>query len=237
MWNAFKFIEEHTHHKTAYTNKPEALGSLNEWLVHRASETFDLYTKHFENYEFSLALNAVETFFWQDLCDNYLEIVKDQFFKPEQYTESEVAATRWTLYTTGLRVIQLFCPFIPFVTETIYKHLYQQDIKTDMLSITDFATIQQPQVFKESKDAITLLLDIIATVRKLKTSQALSLKTPLETITLYGVTKETLQTLVPQEALLKGVTQAHIIMYETGTIEENALERQGDAWIAKITIA
>lgn len=236
LWNAFKFIEEHTYQKTTYAEKPESLGSLNEWLLHRASETFDLYAKHFAQYEFSLALNAVETFFWQDLCDNYLEIVKDQFFKPEQYTESEVAATRWTLYTTGLRVIQLFCPFIPFITETIYKHLYQQDIKKDMLSITDFATIQQPQVFEESKNAISLLLGIIASVRKLKTSQTLSLKTPLETITLYGVTKENLHALVPQEALLKGVTQAHIIVYETGTIEQNALEKQGDAWIIKTMI-
>ena len=38
----------------------------------------------------------------------------------------EVEATRYTLYTVGLRILQLYAPYLPFVTETIYQEIYKK---------------------------------------------------------------------------------------------------------------
>ena len=88
-----------------------------------------------------------------------------------------------------------------------------------------------------SAQALDLLLDVIGSVRKLKTAQQLSLKTPLESLTIYGTNAETLKLLVPQEALLRGVTQAQMVVYETGQLAENVLEKQGDLLVMKVKIS
>ena len=67
------------------------------WTV----QCFEKYNNYFEKHEFSLALDAVEQFFWNDFCDNYLELIKDQLFNPARYDAQEIVATKWTLYHIG----------------------------------------------------------------------------------------------------------------------------------------
>ena len=37
-----------------------------------------------DEYEVGLARKEVDAFFWDDLCDNYLEIVKERLYQPEK---------------------------------------------------------------------------------------------------------------------------------------------------------
>lgn len=77
LWNAFLFIAEHAsplqYTVTAQSNR----GAINEWILSNISACFVRYKVHFEDYEFGLALDVVEKFFWHDFCDNYLELIKD----------------------------------------------------------------------------------------------------------------------------------------------------------------
>ena len=91
----------------------------NEWLLHSATQTFERYHAYLDENEFGLALDVVEKFFWNNFCDNYLELIKDQLFNPENYTEFELKATRWTFYHTGLRILQMYAPYLPHITEKL----------------------------------------------------------------------------------------------------------------------
>ena len=108
IWNAFLFIKanvaDHDIKKV-----PTELGMFNEWLLHNATECFTLYHAYFEKHDFNLALDVVEKFFWNDLCDTYLELIKDQFFHPENYDDAALYATRWTLHSIGLRILATVC--------------------------------------------------------------------------------------------------------------------------------
>jgi len=73
LWNAFRFMHPHLENYKP-TEQPTNLGNANEWILHKASETFANYEKELNKNEFSLALNHVETFFWNNFCDNYLEL-------------------------------------------------------------------------------------------------------------------------------------------------------------------
>ena len=76
-----------------------------------------------------------------------------------------------------------------------------------------------------------MLLEIISQVRKLKTNQQLSLKTPLSLLTIASDQQKELQ---QHEQLLKGVTQAEKIAYvSTGNTQ---LIKKEDQWQATIHI-
>lgn len=235
LWNAFRFIDEH---KEAVDNvTAEIKGVLNQWLLHRATETFTGYKEAFDRNEFGLALDRIEKFFWHDFCDNYLEIVKDQLFHPEQYDAHAVQLTKQTLYVMGLRILQLYAPYLPFVTETLYQDIYRSTVGTPSLHQTKFGKVQTSFVYKQSIDIMQILLAIIAQARRLKTEKQLSLKTPLKELHVYLPANDLDQELIKaQEQLIKGVCQAEKVTFAMSEGPKSELVASGDLWIAHINL-
>lgn len=237
LWNAFRFIGEHIANFDASADiDPTQLGLVNQWLLHEASQTFKGYTEYLEKNEFGLALSTVETFFWQTLCDNYLELVKDQLFNPTQYDEATVYATRWTLHHAGLRILQLYAPYLPFVTEAIYGLVYQRSYRVSSIHKTLFKDEQTPYTFAVQAEHMQAILEVIAQVRKLKTQQQLSLKTDLQLLTVYIADAALLPVFEHEEALIKGATRAARIVYVAQARAGSLLEACGDAWQAHVTL-
>ncbi len=234
MWNAFRFIHEHV--SVIDQEQPKTpLGITNEWLLHTATQTFSRYQMYLEQNEFGLALDTIEKFFWNNFCDNYLELIKDQLFKPEQYTEFEVKATRWTLYQVGLRILQWYAPYLPHITEHLYGTLYQKQISVASIHQLRFSAIQQGYEFKDSAAHMELLIEIIAQVRRLKTEKQLSLKVPLQTLTISMPEDHTMHQLQHEQKLLRGITHAQEIRF-TPHAHETGIHQEGEHWIATIKV-
>lgn len=232
LWNAFRFTKEHS--AQAPQEQPAELGVLNQWLLHEISHTFTTYHAALEKHEFSHALHALEKFFWNSFCDNYLELIKDQLFKPENYDPQTLAATRWTLHHVGKRILQLFAPYLPHITETLYGMLYDN---TASLHTTSFATMQVPFTFTESVKTVHTLLACISTVRKLKTTHELSLKAPLASLTIHALSEADRTALATHEQLIKGILYVETIRYTQEICTQNNLTQQDTVWHAHITLA
>lgn len=229
LWNAFRFMREHI--ESAPTEQPKTLGTLNEWLLNNTHTTFTKYQEYLDKHEFGHALVVLEKFFWQNFCDNYLEMVKDIMFKPENYSPEIVAATRWTLHHVGLRMLQMFAPYLPFITETIHGLMFA---KEGSIHTTQFEATAHD--YAESVTITAKLITIVGAVRRLKTEKQLSLKVPLTGLTLHSVDKKLLKTLAPHEQLLKGITHAESIIYTSGDIELSQLKQHDERWVAELDL-
>ncbi len=230
MWNAFRFAEPHLQNFKPDSTHPQKLGVVNEWLLDAISAVFERYQEYFQKHEFGLALQTIEQFFWTDFCDNYLELIKNQLFNPEEYSQQEVEATKWTLYSVGLRLLQLFAPYLPYITEAIYKELYKKNIEVSSIHQTRFETIQKSMPFKSAQKTMKVIIHIVTEVRKLKTNKQLSLKIPLTSLII--VSEKNLDMLLrPYEQLLKGITQAEKIAFSDKKIESSLIGENGQ-WSA-----
>lgn len=236
LWNAFLFIKTNVHDHGAMEKTPQKLGMLNEWLLHNATECFDQYRTYMEKHDFNLALDVAEKFFWNDLCDTYIELVKDQFFHPENYDEASVYATRWTLHTVGLRILQLYAPYLPYVTEALYAELYQPSLNIDSIHQTKFSHEQTAYNFAHSKATALVVVDIIKQVRKLATQQQLSLKTNLESLTIAAIDQQEIASLKEHEQLIKGAAHAQAVAYVVDATRAPALEQVNGQWHATIVL-
>jgi len=225
LWNAFKFIKEHC--AQAPTEQPAHFDELNQWIIHSASETFTRYQQALQKNEMGAALHTFENFFWNDVCDNYLELVKDQFFHPENYPVDLVNTTRWTLHHVGLRTLQLLAPYMPHITEYIYKDMYAT---TEMPTIhkTLFSVVQLPFNFPESAHKIQLLIGMIGTIRKLKSEKQLSLKTPLAELIVHASHHTAHTVATEQQKLLAAISHAtEIKILSTPLAESNMHAKAG----------
>ena len=222
LWNAFRFVHEHMQRCSAGA-VPDDLGAINEWILQRSTESFSAYQNYLEKNEFSLALDSIERFFWNDFCDNYLEIIKDQLFNPDPYTVGQVCATQWTLYTVGLRILQMYAPYMPHITESLYQQVYRFTVGITSIHQTRYADVQQPCAFEANKHIANYIMTIVWQVRKLKTERQLSLKTTLSRLTIYVPADNLGDELKKYDQIIKGVTQALEIKYEVNEIKESTM--------------
>jgi valyl-tRNA synthetase len=233
LWNALKFVHINNQALQVPAEQPQNLGLVNTWMLDRLNASLKEYHAYFEKNEFSLALQSVEKLFWQDFCDNYLEIIKDQFFNPAQYNSQDIQATMWTLNHVALSILQLYSPYLPHITEYLYQQVFIARHKVSSIHLTQFLP-------GKSADATTaqqmnLLLDIIGQVRKLKTASQLSLKTEIETLTICGLSNAQIELILQNQAIVKGVCKARNIMTHE-VRQESSIILENNVWNVSVQI-
>jgi valyl-tRNA synthetase len=111
LWNASRLILLNTAEVRA---EPRPLHVEDRWILSRLERTIASVTELLEEYDFAHAAQEAYSFFWSELCDWYLEIVKPRLYEGE----AEVSGTLlWGLE----RVLALLHPMMPFVTEEIWS--------------------------------------------------------------------------------------------------------------------
>ena len=112
LWNASRLILLNA---AEVAPEPRPLHVEDRWILSRLEHTIASVTEKLEAYDFAHAAQEAYAFFWSELCDWYLEIVKPRLYDGE----AEVSATLlWALE----RVLALLHPLMPFVTEEIWSH-------------------------------------------------------------------------------------------------------------------
>ncbi len=111
LWNASRLILLNC---AEVEPGPRPLHVEDRWILSRLERTIASVTAKLEAYDFAHAVQEAYSFFWRDLCDWYLEIVKPRLYEGE----AEVSAT--LLYALE-RVLALLHPTMPFVTEEIWS--------------------------------------------------------------------------------------------------------------------
>ena len=108
------------------------------WILSRLSSTAAEVNKSLADYRFDEAASAVYQFFWGDLCDWYLEIVKLRLdFEPETKNGDALASLRafTQVFESALRLLS---PFMPFITEEIWHALYNGTPPAKSIALTRF---------------------------------------------------------------------------------------------------
>jgi valyl-tRNA synthetase len=112
LWNASRLILLNVAEVEA---EPRPNGVEDRWLLSRLEATIASVTAKLEEYDFAHAAQEAYAFFWSELCDWYLEIVKPRLYEGE----AEVSATLlWALE----RLLALLHPLMPFITEEIWSY-------------------------------------------------------------------------------------------------------------------
>ncbi len=87
----------------------------DRWIASRLQRAIGSVSTSIGAYDFSHAVLDLYDFFWSELCDWYLEIVKPRLYDGD---EDASASLLWALD----QVLALAHPFMPFVTEEIYSY-------------------------------------------------------------------------------------------------------------------
>ncbi|MFH0889351.1 MAG: valine--tRNA ligase [Planctomycetota bacterium] len=191
LWNANRLVlssEERKNEKTAAFSEPRPEGweerkqdteqriiFEDNWIVSRLNTTIRDYTSALEKYEFSEAAHLIYHFFWNDLCDWYLEIIKPRLYNGDK----TVARIIPHIFSRLLRMLH---PFIPFITEELwqkFREKYEADFKDKAIIIADWPSADISQIDEKTEREMETLIDIIRGVRNIRNKTNIEKKQPL----------------------------------------------------------
>ena len=93
----------------------------DRWILSRLQLAIAAVQKNLTAYNPSAALAALRDFFWNELCDWYLEMVKPRF---KEGADTGARATAQQVLAAVLdQTLRLLHPFVPFLTETLWAKL------------------------------------------------------------------------------------------------------------------
>ncbi|MDD4036353.1 MAG: valine--tRNA ligase [Bacilli bacterium] len=213
LWNASKFsIMQLEDYNVTY----KELMPIDKWIIERSKEVTNNYIKYMNNYEMGLARSEIDKFFWNDFCDNYLEIVKERLYQKEKHGIENVRSGQYALYQVLLKILQMYSPMVPHITEYIYLKFFKErennnSITTSIITLSD--TVKQ---YLEFGDLVT---EIIIKVRKHKTVNNMSMKDELNKL-IIKCNDKYINSLKQTELDLKACTSAK----EINIISSNDLE-------------
>lgn len=181
LWNASSFcIMQLQDYKVEAIKE---IMPIDKWIFEKLKVVEAKAVEYLNQYEVGLAKHEIDDFFWNDFCDNYVEIVKDRLYKPEIHGVKERLSAQYALYNVLLELLKLYAIYVPHITEEIYQSYFIAFEKLESIHRLQWDIEHQC----ETEDILSfgeIIKDIVGKVRKYKSEKNLSLKERLDSITI-----------------------------------------------------
>ncbi len=183
-----------------YEGQPgESTNPLDRDLLGRLKDLVIEATQHWESWNHAAALDSVETWFWSEFTDNYLELSKTRAYAGDQ---SAVGA----LHTALDVLLRLFAPVLPYVAEEVW-----QSVNDGRGSIHRAPWPTESELGDVSSvGSFEAAVEVLAHIRKAKSEAKVSIKFPVDELEVRGP-ESRLDSLrrVLDDVLVTGNVQSH----------------------------
>ena len=204
LWNVARFAERFIAEGLP-SAEPASLSPADRWILARLQQVVRRVTSAMQAYEYAAAKSEVETFFWRDLADNYLEMAKQRLYNPDH---PQHPGAVFALRTALLGVIKLLAPVIPYATEAVYRELFAAAEGCPSIHNSAWPSADPAYEDPAALQAGELLVHVATTVRRYKSDQNLGLGSEFSRLQLTAASPAQGETLHAAAADLASVTRA-----------------------------
>jgi valyl-tRNA synthetase len=186
LWNAARFTLMHL--KDFNGQKPGRLMPVDSWIIQKLGDTMLKAEGYLKQYETGSARHEIDNFFWNDFCDNYLEIIKERLYQPEKHGIENRQSAQYGLYMSFLGIIKLYAAYVPHMAEEIYQAYFYKVEKCKSVHLLIWSI--------PDRNGFNLLAfgerlkQLISEVRRYKSERSLSLKVQLDRITVRAAAED-----------------------------------------------
>ncbi|MFT4244478.1 MAG: class I tRNA ligase family protein [Candidatus Woesearchaeota archaeon] len=217
MYNSIKFasmlLEDFKKEDREFNSSD--LRGVDRAIISLAQQTIQEAQEAFEKYDYAKAKSLWTSFFTSEVADNYMEIVKQRLWRPEEFGREESKKAQQALYYVLYNVVRGLSPIMPFITESVYQRFFKEFEEEVSVHRTSYPTFNKELVSQRDEEQYFFFVETLRAVRKYKAEKQISMKEPLEEIVIYGDKK--LQQFIDENLDdLRNVTNTQNIRCEGG---------------------
>ncbi len=182
IWNAYRFLYLNLTKIKLNDIKidPKAFSSIDSFFFSEFNKNLNLITNLFDGYNWHEAMMIFRTFFWSEICDNYIEAIKYKFYVEDKKTREISLKNALNLF---YKLLTISSVIMPFISEEIYFNLYKQFKDLESITLENW-----PEPYDHISEALAeqgkLGIEIIKSLRMLKSKLQIPLNESVEKIIL-----------------------------------------------------
>jgi isoleucyl-tRNA synthetase len=160
---------------------------MDRWLVSRLNSLMIYVDTELSGYEVTRAARAIQDFIIDDFSNWYVRRSRRRYWRHEM-NHDKISAYA-TLYETLVALAKLAAPFMPFVTEQIYRHLVVpvDEEAPESVHLCDYPTGDAGLVDRGLEDAMAMVMRWVTLVRAARNRARIKVKQPLAGVRLGRV--------------------------------------------------
>lgn len=179
IWNATRFCllnSENASIRTFDATEVRSMAAVDRWILSRLTRTSQAVDRALETYQYHEAVSRLYHFFWDDFCDWYIELKKDEI------TSGDAAASSFILSVLE-KALRLLHPFMPYLTEELWQKLpgvgnalhntaYRNAKQTIMLA--DFPKGDEDFLDDSAENEMSAVIELITKIRNIRAEMNIS---------------------------------------------------------------
>lgn len=182
LWNASRFAMMNLEGINFDAFDKNKLTITDKWILSRLAQTVKKVTKMLDEFQISEPLMEIYRFFWNDLCDWYLEWIKPRILRlrsgqVKDALERDVPQN--VLAFVLDMTLRLLHPFVPFITEGIYQKLNQiapqrglkglvKFNRADAVIIADWPKDLDKFIEEKIESEIAIVQEVVRAIREIR---------------------------------------------------------------------
>ncbi|MBI4544541.1 MAG: valine--tRNA ligase [Gemmatimonadetes bacterium] len=232
LWNAGRFALLNLEGE-AVQAVADVAGSLelaDRWILSRLAAAADEVTSALETFRFHEAAEVLYRFFWGELADWYLELVKPRFYgeRPGLGTgtgagssEASREAAKATLVEVLDGVLRLLHPIMPFISEALWLRLPWPGgrEREQSLVIAAWPAPRPERREEQAEREMGALIELIGVVRTLRSEYNIPAGRELE-VRLSHVAPALQAALSAEERALRRLARVGAVVYSDGALAD-----------------
>lgn len=206
LWNIFRYsaTSDENFQLVEKLEKSEIKSLSDKWILSKLEKLIGEFNKDLENCQLSMAGDKLKDFTWNDLADWYLEINKIE-------KNSKVLG-----YVLD-KILKIWHPFIPFVTENIYQHFDSNKL----LMVAKWPESEKELIDEKAEKEFGELQEAITKIRNMRSNYHIE---PAKIISAYGENIENIENIEIIEKLARikissGKAEARAVKISSGDIK------------------
>ncbi|EYE87798.1 valyl-tRNA synthase [Fervidicella metallireducens AeB] len=165
IWNASRFVLMNLDEELINKYKDEVNNYRNaadRWILSKLNTAIAEITENLNKFELGIAAQKIYDFAWSELCDWYIELVKPRLYGD---VEADKAAAQITLIEVLVDTLKLLHPFMPFITDEIYKHISKE---TPSITTACWPEYKAEREFEVEVRKMEHVIDAIRAIRNVR---------------------------------------------------------------------
>ncbi|OHD14790.1 MAG: valine--tRNA ligase [Spirochaetes bacterium GWD1_27_9] len=163
IWNASRYIMMNIPENFAETPIEQIEKDIfDKWILGELHKTVKKVNSALENAKFNEAVTALQSFFWKNYCDWYVELSKSKIFSGNEQIKNNTLSI---LVYILKEFLELLHPVMPFITEEVYQKLPNPKLS---IMVEEYPEYNAKLVDKKAEKTAIKFFDLVYLIRNIR---------------------------------------------------------------------